>query len=325
MPHHILTDFKNLVVVVTGCDTGFGAEIVNDLYQYDYYTIYGTCLTLQAVEKYQAKGSTRLRAIQVDVTKQEDVSRLRDRIEAECPQGVYCVLNNAGINVGGLFDLTTEDAFERVMDVNYMGIIRITKALLPSLRTYAKSRHILPKEQELPRARLISITSVAGRINIPGLGSYSASKHAAESILDTLRVELSPWEIDVSMIEPYFAKTPIMTNSRAAFEQNWKRAGDNVHAMYGEAFVETARKRSQLLYEKAMPPQWIVQAAVNAIREKNGAQTPRILVTPWHVRLLIWISEMTPEWVIDGMMRSSMKKSGSWPADPFLLKDGKHN
>ncbi|KAF9277697.1 hypothetical protein BGZ88_001021 [Linnemannia elongata] len=278
MPHHILTDFKNLVIVVTGCDTGFGAEIVNDLNQHDNYTIYATCLTLQAVEKYQAKGSTRLRAIQVDVTRQEDVSRLRDRIEAECPQGVYCVLNNAGINVGGLFDLTTEDAFE-----------------------------------------------LAGRINIPGLGSYSASKHAAESILDTLRVELSPWEIDISMIEPYFAKTPIMTNSHAAFEQNWKRAGDNVHAMYGEAFVETARKRSQLLYEKAMPPQWIVQAAVNAIREKNGAQTPRILVAPWHVRLLIWISEMTPEWVIDGMMRSSMKKGGSWPADPFLLKDGKHN
>lgn len=96
MPHHILTDFKNLVVVVTGCDTGFGAEMVNDLNQHDNYTIYATCLTLQAVEKYQAKGSTCLRAIQVDVTKQEDVSRLRDRIEAECPQGVYCVLNNAG-------------------------------------------------------------------------------------------------------------------------------------------------------------------------------------------------------------------------------------
>ncbi|KAF9138349.1 hypothetical protein BG015_002408, partial [Linnemannia schmuckeri] len=300
MAQYTLTNTEYLVVVVTGCDSGFGAEIVNDLYQLGGYTIYATCLTYtiyatcltsMAVDNYQSKESTRLRAIQVDVTKQDDVNRLRAQIEVECPQGVYCVFNNAGINAGGNFDLTTEDAFERVMDVNYMGIIRITKGLLPSLRAYAKSRHTLPSGQKLPRARLISVTSVAGRINAPGLGPYSASKHAAESILDTLRVELSPWEIDVSMIEPFFAKTPIMTNSFTTFEQNWKRADDHVHAMYGQQYVEEARKRNKLLYEKAMPPQWVVQEAVNAIHKKNGAQTSRILVGFWYVRFLVWFLE----------------------------------
>ncbi|KAF9130019.1 hypothetical protein BGX30_013661 [Mortierella sp. GBA39] len=325
MTHYTLTNTEYLVVVVTGCDSGFGEEIVNDLYQRGGYTIYATCLTSQAVGKYQVKESTRLRAIQVDVTKQDDVNRLRAQIEAECPQGVYCVFNNAGINAGGNFDLSTEDAFERVMDVNYMGIIRITKGLLPSLRAYAKSRHTLPDSQKLPRARLISVTSVAGRTNAPGLGPYSASKHAAESILDTLRVELSPWEIDVSMIEPFFAKTPIMTNSFMAFEQNWERAGDHVHAMYGPAFVENVRKRSQLLYEKAMPPQWVVQAAVNAIHKKNGAQKPRILVGFWYVRFFVWFLERAPEWMADGLLRLGMKSGGSWPVDPFLLKDGKRD
>ncbi|KAF8923042.1 hypothetical protein BGZ47_005093, partial [Haplosporangium gracile] len=157
--------------------------------------------------------------------------------------------------------------------------------------------------QKLPRARLISVTSVAGRTNVPGLGPYSASKHAAESILDTLRVELSPWEIDVSMIEPFFAKTPIITNSFAALEQNWKRAGDHVHAMYGQQFVEEARKRNQLLYEKAMPSQWVVQAAVDAIHKRNGAQTPRVLIGFWYVRFLVWFLERSPEWMADGLMR----------------------
>ncbi|KAK3837191.1 MAG: hypothetical protein JOS17DRAFT_733427 [Linnemannia elongata] len=325
MTHYTLTNTEYLVVVVTGCDSGFGAEIVNDLYQRGGYTIYATCLTSQAVDKYQDKESTRLRAIQVDVTKQDDVNRLRAQIEAECPQGVYCVFNNAGINAGGNFDLTTEDAFERVMDVNYMGIIRITKGLLPSLRAYAKSRHTLSNGQKLPRARLISVTSVAGRTNAPGLGPYNASKHAAESILDILRVELSPWEIDVSMIEPFFAKTPIMTNSLTAFEQNWKRADDHVHAMYGQAFVESARKRNQLLYEKAMPPQWVVQAAVSAIHKKNGAQTPRILVGFWYVRFLVWFLERTPEWMADALLRLGMKSGGAWPVDPFLLKNDKRD
>lgn len=206
-----------------------------------------------------------------------------------------------------------------------MGIIRITKGLLPSLRTYAKSRHTTPEGQKLPRARLISVTSIAGRLNSPGLGPYCASKHAAESILDTLRVELSPWEIDVSMIEPFFAKTPIMANSSATFEQNWKRAGESVHAMYGPDFVEGVHKRSQLLYEKAMPPQWVVQAAVNAIHKKNGAQTARILVGFWYVPLLVWFFEKAPGWIVDGLTRMGMRDSGSWPADPFLLKEGKHD
>ncbi|KAG0276815.1 Retinol dehydrogenase 5 [Linnemannia exigua] len=325
MTHYALTNTDFLVAIITGADSGFGKEIVEDLYQRGGYTVYATCLTNEAVQMYLAKESTRLRAIQVDVTKQDDVNRLRAQIEAECPQGVYCVVNNAGINAGGLFDLTSEGAFERVMDVNYMGIIRITKAMLPSLRTFAKSRHTLPKGQNLPRARLISVTSVAGRTNVPGLGPYSASKHAAESILDTLRVELAPWEIDVSMIEPFFAKTPIVTNSFAMFEQNWKQADEHVHQMYGQQFAEGARKRSQLLYEKAMPSAWVVQAAVNAIHKKNGAQTPRILVGFWYVRFLVWFLERAPEWMSDALLRAGMRRSGSWAVDPFLLKDAKRD
>ncbi|KAK3845162.1 MAG: hypothetical protein J3R72DRAFT_437022 [Linnemannia gamsii] len=325
MTHYTLTNTDFLVVIITGADTGFGKEIVEDLYQRGGYTVYATCLTNEAVQVYQAKESTRLRAIQVDVTKQDDVNRLRAQIEAECPQGVYCVVNNAGINAGGLFDLTTESTFERVMDVNYMGIIRITKALLPSLRAFAKSRHTLPKSQNLPRARLISVTSIAGRLSGPGLGSYCASKHAAESILDTIRVELAPWEIDVSMIEPYFAKTPIVTNSFVAFEQSWKRADEHVRQMYGQQFVEGVRKRNQLLYEKAMPSAWVVQAAVNAIHKKNGAQTPRILVGFWYVRFLVWFFERVPEWMSDALICAGMRRSGSWPADPFLLKNAKRD
>jgi NAD(P)-dependent dehydrogenase (short-subunit alcohol dehydrogenase family) len=97
MTHNTLTDTDLLVVIVTGADTGFGKEIVEDLYQRGGYTVYATCLTNESVQKYQAEESTRLRAIQIDVTKQDDINRLRAQIEAECPQGVYCVVNNAGI------------------------------------------------------------------------------------------------------------------------------------------------------------------------------------------------------------------------------------
>lgn len=93
-----LIDSKELVTVITGADSGFGAGIVEDLHRRGGYTIYATCLTKEAVDKYQARDSTRLRATLVDVTKQDDINRLRAQVEAECPQGVYCVFNNAGMS-----------------------------------------------------------------------------------------------------------------------------------------------------------------------------------------------------------------------------------
>ncbi|KAG0041104.1 Retinol dehydrogenase 5 [Gryganskiella cystojenkinii] len=315
-----LTNPANLVVVITGCDTGFGSEIVEDLYNRNGYTVYATCLTEKAVETYNTRQSSRLRAVQVDVMNQDDINRLRAQIEAECPQGVYCVLNNAGIYGGGFFDFATEDSFQKMMDVNYMGIIRITKAMLPSLRIFAKSRHTA-QGKHLPRARLLSITSVAGRANPPAHGGYNASKHAAESILDTLRVELSPWEIDVCMLEPFYAKTPLVATAHFVMERVWKAADLQTQKMYGPKFIQGVRAHTEEIYKRSMPSKWVVDAAVNAIRKQTGAQQARILIGFWWVSTLIRFQETAPSWFIDFFTKRIMKRTGSWPADPFLLKD----
>lgn len=211
------------------------------------------------------------------------------------------------------------------MNVNYMGVIRITKALIPSLRAYAKSRHTLANGQSLPRARLIGMSSVSGRINPIGLGPYAASKHAVESILDTLRVELSPWEIDVSMIEPGYAKTPIITKSTSAIEKQWKEADAQVHQMYGKAFIESVLRDQKRIYEIAVPAQWTVDATVDAIHKKNGAQKARVLIGQWSKRFMVRVLEKLPEWVVDWMMRAGMRNAGYWAANPFLLKDVKQD
>ncbi|KAG0297103.1 hypothetical protein BGZ96_007654 [Linnemannia gamsii] len=95
MAHYALTEFQELMILATDADSGFGAGFVENLYQCRRYTIYATCLISQAVRKFQARDSARLRAIHANITGQEDVNRLRVQVEAECPQGVYCVFNNA--------------------------------------------------------------------------------------------------------------------------------------------------------------------------------------------------------------------------------------
>jgi short-subunit dehydrogenase len=155
------------------------------------------------------------------------------------------------------------------------------------------------------------------------MGPYCASKHAAESFHDTLRVELSPWEIDVSLIEPYFAKTPLMADAALGVERIWNKADDKVHRMFGDQFLERNCEHKRRLYESGMPPEWVVRATVDVIHKKNGAQTPRVLVGYWYVHLWLWIVEWFPTWVSDSMFRSDLRESGAWPADPFLFKDDK--
>jgi len=201
-----------------------------------------------------------------------------------------------------------------------MGIIRITKALIPSLRIFAKARHTA-QGKHLPRARLLSITSVAGRANPPGHGGYNASKHAAESIMDTLRVELSPWEIDVCMVEPFYAKTPLVAAAHTVLERVWKESDLATQKMYGPKFIQGVKTHSEELYKRSMPSKWVVDAAVNAIRKQAGAQRARILVGFWWVSTLIRIQESAPSWLVDFFTKRIMKKTGAWPNDPFLLKN----
>ncbi|KAG0196436.1 Retinol dehydrogenase 16 [Mortierella sp. GBA30] len=327
MAQNNLTDSKRLVVVVTGTTTGFGAEIVNELNKRGGFTVYATCTTSEGLRVYQGRESAHLRPVQVDVTKQNDVNRLRAKIEAECPQGLYCLVNNAGIATGSYIDLTTEDDFQRTIDVNYMGIVRSTKALLPSLRTFAKARHTNPEGKSLPRARIIGMSSVAGRANTnPGMIAYCSSRHAAEAFYDGIRVELAPWEIDVSMIEPGFAKTPILAKLTASFEEAWYRADETIRQMYGGSkFLEAVREEQRQINAVAMPSEWVTLQTVDAIQEVDGAERARVLVGKWQGRLVVRLLDFFPDWVTDLAYKGVMKAAGTIPRNPFLLNDLKQD
>ncbi|KAK9709440.1 hypothetical protein K7432_009035 [Basidiobolus ranarum] len=308
----------NLAIVITGCDTGIGAEITEDLYQRGGFIIYATCLTQAAVNRYKSLNSFRVRASIVDVTKQADVDKLQILVEHENPLGIYCLLNNAGVNDGSFFDLTNVESYERTMQVNYLGLVRMTKALLPSLRTYAKTR----LNTCLPRARLLCITSIAGSINIPGVSGYCASKHAAESFLDTIRVELKPWEINVSILEPCGTKTPLCAAMSSNFERIWKNAPLLVQNMYGMQFMEITRNACDQSYKDAMPTQKVADAAVRVIMQSHYNQT-RCVIGPWWFGIMIFINSWIPTKLMDSLTCITMRKNGTWPSDPFLLNESK--
>lgn len=83
-----------------------------------------------------------INAFILDVTKSQDIEQAKKMIEAKEPNGIYCLINNAGIGEGASVEWCTMETYRKVMDVNFMGLVAMTKACLPSLRLAVKVHHI---------------------------------------------------------------------------------------------------------------------------------------------------------------------------------------
>lgn len=122
---------------------------------------------------------TVFKAIICDITKQEDVDKLSSEVDAAISSHsnlrMWCLLNNAGIAQIGYGDWLPMEVFRKVMDVNYFGLISVTKALLPYLKKTKDSR-------------IINLSSMAGLLGGPGFGAYAGSKHAVEGVTKSVDV-----------------------------------------------------------------------------------------------------------------------------------------
>jgi NAD(P)-dependent dehydrogenase (short-subunit alcohol dehydrogenase family) len=131
----------------------------------------------------------------------------------------------------GEFDESAEEASElrRQLDVNVIGHVAVTQAVLPALRRV--------------RGRIVLMGSIAGRSSLPFLGPYAASKHALEAIADALRVELKPWGIGVTIVEPGTIKTPIWTRSAARADDLLAsmNSREQLEELYGERIASFRR------------------------------------------------------------------------------------
>src|SRR5262249_40190437 len=109
------------------------------------------------------------------------------------------LVNNAGIDIAGPLETSSVAEVRLQFEVNVIGLLAVTQAFLPLLRQ--------------GRGRVVNIGSVLGRLAIPFMGAYSASKFAVEGLTDALRIELHPWGIHVSLIEPGPVATPLWSKT----------------------------------------------------------------------------------------------------------------
>ena len=205
--------------LVTGASSGIGAACATRLTRSGWRVFAGVRRSGDAPEETEE--------VLLDVADAGQIRAASDRIG-----DLDALVNNAGIAIAIPLEFIPLDELRRQLEVNVVGQVAVTQAFLPQLRR--------------SRGRIVFVGSIAGRSALPFLGAYAASKHALEAIADALRLELRPFGIEVSIVEPGTIKTPIWTRSAELAAALADEAGPALGDLYGErtaAFGRAARER----------------------------------------------------------------------------------
>ncbi|XP_060071535.1 17-beta-hydroxysteroid dehydrogenase type 6-like [Ylistrum balloti] len=225
------------VVFITGCDTGFGNMLARRLDVLGFVVIAG-CLDVNGQPARTLLAETsRVQIVQIDVTSDHQVQEALKYVTLRTQeQGLWSLINNAGIAVFTECEWCSMDTYQRSLEINLLGTIRVTKAFLPLIRRV--------------QGRVINVASLAGRVGLPGFTAYSATKYGVVGFSDCLRREMAKFKVKVITIEPNMYRTPMAERSMqlGQAEHSWLTTSQQVRDDYGEHYFHTfqATLRSHL-------------------------------------------------------------------------------
>ncbi|XP_018424114.1 PREDICTED: retinol dehydrogenase 7-like [Nanorana parkeri] len=222
----ILDNLSDRFVLITGCDSGFGKQLARQLDRRGMIVL-ATCLTQNGAEDLKKEASSRLQTVILDISDTQSVSSVSTWVSGFVgDNGLWGLVNNAGIGMPGAPNewLTKKD-FEGVINVNLLGPIDLTLRLLPLIR---KSK-----------GRIVNMSSIVGRVTICG-GGYCISKFGVEAFSDSLRRELRPFGLKVSIIEPGYFKTGLndMQYMKNILKNIWTNLHPEIQYSYGQKYFE---------------------------------------------------------------------------------------
>jgi NAD(P)-dependent dehydrogenase (short-subunit alcohol dehydrogenase family) len=196
------------VVLITGSSTGFGRATAEAMARRG-YSVFATMRDSagrntshrEALESLAKRENLALRVLEMDVASDESVSSATQEALKSAGR-IDVVVNNAGVATLGITEAYSIAKMQRLFEVNVFGAARVNRAVLPAMR---RQRSGL----------LIHVSSAAGRVVVPYVGIYSASKFALEALADSYRSELAPFGVDSVIVEPGIHRTPILENFQA--------------------------------------------------------------------------------------------------------------
>ncbi|MGH2782780.1 MAG: SDR family oxidoreductase [Thermoleophilaceae bacterium] len=235
-------------VLVTGASSGIGEATALHLAELGFEAV----AAVRNDEDAERLALSGLRAVKLDVTDADSIAAAR----AELGDGPLAALvNNAGIAVAGPLEFLPIDQLRRQLEINLVGQVAVTQALLPALRAGG--------------GRIVNVTSIGGRVAMPLVGAYAASKFGLEAVSDSLRRELRSQGVDVVVIEPGGVKTPIWSKGNELASELAEDMPPEAERLYGRLIDAFRRATTKIAKESGIEPREVAEAIGRALTAKR--------------------------------------------------------
>ncbi|WP_164000591.1 SDR family oxidoreductase [Pyxidicoccus caerfyrddinensis] len=267
-----MSDSRGRVVLITGASSGIG-QACAELLGASGHTVYGT-------SRRPSPDGAHHKMLEMDVTQDDSVQRAVEAVLA-AEGRIDVVVNNAGFVMAGAVEDVSIDEARRQLDTNFFGVMRVCKAVLPSMRAQQSGL-------------LVNISSLGGAAGLPFQGLYSASKFALEGLTESLRQEVAPFGIEATLVQPGDVRTRVRENRVKASQSGPGSA-------YREAFMKVLQAVEVEEGEGIAPE--AVARKVLALTEKRGV---RVRYTVGHLsqRAALMAKTLLPSRTFEQMVMS---------------------
>ncbi len=267
-------------IVITGATAGIGRASAILLASKG-HRVFAAGRNSQALAELD-RGHENITTLSLDVTDKQSVDAAADNVHDTLGgQGVDVLVNNAGFGLVGPLELIADEDWERQFQTNVLGLVRVTRAFLGKMR-------------ERRQGRIVNVSSVAGRVTLPFFAPYNATKHAVESISDSLRHELHPHGIDVIVLEPGAVKTRF-----GSLEQDQLQRWIDSASAYS-AQLQTLKQFHHDLHAKGADPVTVAGAVVAACEDHHPAPRQVVPFLPGSLFIAVkaWLPTRLADWIV---------------------------
>ena len=249
-------------ILITGASTGFGRDTAETLARAG-HKVFASMRDPEAKNRAHADAlrAQNIEVVELDVTDSQSVDRAVAAVIAKAGR-IDVLINNAGVAAAGVSEAFTPDQATTLFDVNVIGLLRVTRAVLPNLRRYNDGL-------------IINISTVLGRVTLPFFGLYGASKFAVEALTDSFRYEVSQLGIDVALVQP--SAYPTQMYASAIQPADIERAAE--YGEVGEIPAAMFQHFTSIFESSGAPnPHDIAEAIATLIDTPKGARPARTVV-----------------------------------------------
>jgi NAD(P)-dependent dehydrogenase (short-subunit alcohol dehydrogenase family) len=269
-------------VLVTGASTGIGEATVVHLKELGFDAVAAVRKDEDA-ERLEARG---LRTVRIDVTDPDQIAAARDELSDVALAGL---VNNAGIAVAAPLEFLPVDRFRQQLEINLIGQMAVTQAFLPALRRGG--------------GRIVMVSSIGGRVALPLVSAYNASKFGLEGMSDSLRRELRSQGIDVILVEPGGVKTPIWNKAEQLADDMLEDVPPEAERLYGKLINAVRTGTQRIARETGSEPSAVAEVIAEALTA--GRPRARYLVGR-DAKMRAVMSRVLPDRVMDRMISRAL-------------------